>query len=46
VERLNGTARREFWECDDGDLDLPTVQAALQKWEEGDNTVRPHQAIG
>jgi len=46
VERLNGTAGREFWECYDGDLDLPTVQHALQEWAEGYNTVRPHQALG
>ncbi len=24
VERLNGTVRREFWGCYDGDLDLPS----------------------
>src|SRR5665811_131914 len=29
VERLNGTVRRELWECYSGDLDLPTVQQAL-----------------
>src|SRR5215211_1551263 len=46
VERLNGTARREFWECYDGDLDLPTLQAALRDWEAAYNTVRPHQALG
>ena len=46
VERLNGTARREFWECYDGDLDLPTLQAALQDWEITYNTIRPHQALG
>ncbi len=46
VERLNGSSRREFWECDDGDLDLPTVQQALQSWEEYDNGDRPHQALG
>jgi len=46
VERLNGTARREFWECYEGDLDLPTIQTALQAWEQGYNTVRPHQALG
>jgi transposase InsO family protein len=46
VERLNGTARREFWECDDGDLDLPTLQAALRNWEVTYNTERPHQALG
>ncbi len=46
VERLNGTAHREFWECYEGDLDLPTIQTALQAWEQGCNTVRPHQALG
>jgi len=46
VERLNGTSRREFWECYDGNLDLPTVQLALQAWEETYNTFRPHQALG
>jgi transposase InsO family protein len=46
VERLNGTARREFWECYDGDLDLSTVQQALRTWEATYNTIRPHQALG
>jgi len=46
VERLNGTARREFWECYDGDLDLPTLQQALLAWEATYNTIRPHQALG
>jgi len=46
VERLNGTARREFWECYEGELDLPTVRDALQAWEETSNTIRPHQALG
>jgi transposase InsO family protein len=46
VERLNGTARREFWECYDGDLDLPTLQTTLRDWEDQYNTVRPHQALG
>ncbi|MGH2600933.1 MAG: integrase core domain-containing protein [Dehalococcoidia bacterium] len=46
VERLNGTARREFWECYNGDLDLPTLQAALREWETTYNTIRPHQALG
>lgn len=46
VERLNGTARREFWECYDGDLELPALQTALQAWEHQYNTVRPHQALG
>ena len=46
VERRNGTARRAFWECYAGDLDLPTLQAALRSWETTYNTVRPHQALG
>lgn len=46
VERLNGTARREFWECYPGELDLPTVQQALRQWEVHYNTQRPHQALG
>jgi transposase InsO family protein len=46
VERLNGTSRREFWECYDGDLELPPLQAALRAWEDAYNHVRPHQALG
>lgn len=46
VERLNGTSRREFWECYDGDLDLPTLTANLRTFEETYNTIRPHQALG
>jgi transposase InsO family protein len=46
VERLNGTSRREFWECHDGDLDLPSLQEALRAWETFYNTIRPHQALG
>ncbi len=46
VERLNGTARREFWECYDGDLELPALQDALQAWETQYNIERPHQALG
>ena len=46
VERLNGTVRREFWECYEGELELPTVQAALRQWEVHYNTQRPHQALG
>lgn len=45
VERLNGTCRREFWECYDGDLDLPSLQAALRTWETAYNTERPHQSL-
>ena len=46
VERLNGTCRREFWECYDGALDLPSLQAALRTWEVTYNTERPHQSLG
>lgn len=45
VERLNGTVRREFWECYGGDLDLPTLQQALQDFETEYNEDRPHQAL-
>jgi transposase InsO family protein len=45
VERANGTHRREFWEGDNGDLDLPPLQAALRAWEHHYNHVRPHQAL-
>lgn len=45
VERLNGTCRREFWECYDGELDLPTLQTALRAWEVTYNTQRPHQSL-
>lgn len=40
------TARREFWECGEGELDLPTLQQALRAWEDADNTQRPPQALG
>lgn len=46
VERLNGTSRREFWECYEGNLDLPTLTTALREWERQYNTERPHQALG
>ena len=45
VERLNRTAREEFWECYDLDLDLATVTPALRQFEERYNRVRPHQAL-
>jgi transposase InsO family protein len=46
VGRLNGTARREFWGHDDGDVDLPTLPQAPRAWEEAYNTRRLHQALG
>jgi putative transposase len=46
VGRANGTSRREFWECYDGDLDLPPLQAALRAWEDVYNHLHPQQALG
>ena len=46
VERANRTHAEEFWDCYDGDLDMPTAQAALLAWEQRYNTYRPHQALG
>lgn len=46
VERANRTGREEFWECYDGELDVPTMTGALQAWEDEYNTVRPHQSLG
>lgn len=46
VERANRTHAEEFWDCYDGDLDVPTAQAALLAWEQRYNTYRPHQALG
>jgi putative transposase len=46
VERANRTHAEEFWECYYGDLNLPTVRAALVAWEHTYNEVRPHQALG
>lgn len=45
VERLNGTVRRELWECHGGERDLPTLQGALLAFETAYNTERPHQAL-
>ena len=45
VERLNRTAREEFWQCYDGALDLASVGPALRAWEDEYNSVRPHQAL-
>ena len=46
VERANRTHAEEFWQCYDGDLDVPAAQAALLAWEHRYNTYRPHQALG
>ena len=46
VERAHRTHRQEFYECYDGDLDLPVLQQALREWEHVYNHLRPHQALG
>ena len=45
VERANRTHREEFWECYEGDLDLPAAARALQEWEAVYNRERPHHAL-
>ncbi len=45
VERANRTHTEEFWECYDGDLDLPSVRQALHAWEGLYNHFRPHQGL-
>lgn len=45
VERANRTHRQEFWECYDGELELPELREALLGWERVYNQVRPHQAL-
>lgn len=46
AERTNRTYRNEFYECYDGDLDLPSLQPALRGFEDTYNHHRPHQALG
>jgi transposase InsO family protein len=45
VERFNRTSQEEFWQCYDGELDLPSANAALREWETTYNHTRPHQAL-
>jgi transposase InsO family protein len=46
VERANRTHTEEFYDCYDGDFDLPTLRAAQCQWEHTYNHIRPHQALG
>jgi transposase InsO family protein len=47
VERLNGTARDEFWAFYDGDGILEEMWPALKEWIQSEyNQSRPHQALG
>jgi len=45
VERAQRTHREEFYDLYLGDLDLKSVNAALEEWEWVYNTVRPHQSL-
>jgi len=46
VERMNRTFREEWWECYEGETDLPSMQASGEEGETVYNEVRPHQALG
>ncbi len=45
VERAQRTHSEEFHDLYLGDLDLKSVNQALQEWERTYNTVRPHQSL-
>lgn len=45
VERAHRTHQEEFYELYDGDLDLASVNQALQAWEKTYNTIRPHRSL-
>src|SRR3990170_2841087 len=45
VERAHRTHQEEFYELYDGDLDLASVNRALQIWEHTYNTIRPHRSL-
>jgi len=46
VERMNRTFREEWWECYDGEGDLPSMQGAGREGETVYNAIRPHQSLG
>lgn len=46
VERMNRTFREEWWECYEGETDLPSMQHAGHEGETVYNEVRPHQSLG
>jgi transposase InsO family protein len=45
VERAHRIYTEEFYEVTDTEFDIPTLNAALLKWEQIDNTIRPCQAL-
>ena len=46
VERVQRTAREEFYACTDVAPRLEDLQPALREYEEIYNTIRPHHALG
>jgi transposase InsO family protein len=46
VERMNRTFREEWWECYEGEIDVPSMQHAGRDGAAMYNEVRPHQALG
>lgn len=45
VERAQRTHTEEFYELYDGDLDIPTLNRALLRWEQIYDTFRPHHSL-
>lgn len=45
VERAQRTHTEEFYDCYQGEFDLPTLRAAQRHWEHIYNHIRPHQAL-
>ena len=46
VERANRTPTEEFYASYTGELDRPTLRRAQRAWEQIDNHIRPHHALG
>ena len=45
VERAQRTHTEEFYELYDGDLDIPSLNQALMRWEQIYDTFRPHHSL-
>ena len=46
VERAQRTHTEEFYEVDEGKLEIAALNKRLLAWEHTYNTIRPHQALG
>jgi len=46
VERAQRTHTEEFYEVDEGELEISALNRRLLAWERTYNTIRPHQALG